>query len=161
MPIRGAPGTGINTIRNPLSPLAPDSSGRVRLSQQYLETINDGDANKVRLSQQYLEAINDGANNKIRLSQQYVEIVHTFGTAPVVPRKTPPGQEKKVDKYVALVRHRRVRRETRSHETTALAFLPAQYLSPGGSIRLLDAIDWRTSTRRIFNSPSGHTVRNS
>jgi hypothetical protein len=65
----------------PKQPSTPN--GRVRVSQQFVEVINDGAANKVRLSQQFVEVINSGGANKTRVSQQFVEVIHAFGTPPV------------------------------------------------------------------------------
>lgn len=147
-----------------LEVLNSGGANKVRLSQQYLEVINSGATNKVRLSQQYAEIINSGGNNKVRLSQQYLEVIHTFGTPPPEPpgkKGKPPGQEKKESNYLAAKQHRRLRREVQKSALASAAFIPAQYLSPGSgsSNRVVEAVDWRTSTRRISISPSGHTVK--
>jgi len=101
MPIRGPSGFPLNTIRSPLAPIAPDAGGRARVTQQFVEIIEDGGSgnNAARVSQQFIEIIEDGAqgNNRARVTQQFVEIIHTFGTPPIIekPKKTPPGQDKK------------------------------------------------------------------
>ena len=83
MPIFGAPSRGINRIRTPRSPLAPDSAGKVRISQSYLEVVSSG-IQGVRVSQQYLEVISSGVRN-VRVSQQYLEVITSLDQA-VLPQ---------------------------------------------------------------------------
>ncbi len=75
MPIFGAPGTSLNTIRSPL-PLAPNVLGRVRSSQQFAEVIHSG------------------GDNRIRLSQQFLEVISAFGSLPPGKSDKAPGHNK-------------------------------------------------------------------
>lgn len=160
MPIFGAPGTGTNTIRNPLSPLAPDGPGSVRVSNQYVEVISDSGNSAVRVSNQYVEVISDSGNSKVRVSQQYLEIICTYGTPPPGnsghAKGDPPGKIKQQQNernywfYDRLLADRAAgrRRFPRSQFVFTVPYVPP------GREKIL-----RKHETRTIAFDSGHTVK--